>query len=332
MIRVKWKKRRIDNDGNITESKKYRCVCTCCHRNDLPWYNCVIFVKHNYNLNIPAVANALSERYREIRQKEFICKSCHKELKDGKYSKNVQKCPNSDKFGSNVSNDQNNQHNVQEKRIHYENNIISDFPANYTSQSTTLTNYCLCTCCHKTDIPRSNRFSVPTSKEYICKKYDKDLLEEIMPMNSVASQIQLTSNEPQQRCIHCNTLCTEKFLIFNKAKYGQNTIVSQVIENNTQNIICNKCHNVICREYIYMNIFIYTAETVWDKKTNKNAWSGMWKWSTIAWHPTRSTENTAIGEKSDFSTNPIHNNTCHEMIWWPLQSKWSICQCSSNTR
>ena len=30
--------------------------------------------------------------------------------------------------------------------------------------------------------------------------------------------------------------------------------------------------------------------------------------------------------------NPIHNNTCHEMIWWPLQSKWSTCQCSSNTR
>ena len=26
-----------------------------------------------------------------------------------------------------------------------------------------------------------------------------------------------------------------------------------------------------------------------------------------------------IGEKSDFSMNPIHNNTCHEMIWWPLQ-------------
>ena len=114
-------------------------------------------------------------------------------------------------FGLNVNDDENSQHNVQEKRIHNENNIISDFPANYTSQSTTLTNYCLCTCCHKTDIPRSqciiikeskynydntfvvetlsNRFSFPTSKEYICKKCDKDLLEEIMPMKSVASQI-----------------------------------------------------------------------------------------------------------------------------------------------
>ena len=94
----------------------------------------------------------------------------------------------------------------------------------------------------------SHRFSDPTSKGYICKTCDKDLLQEIMAMNSVTSWIQLTLNEPQQKCIHCNTLCTEKFLIFNKAKYGQNTLVSQMIENGTQNIICNKCHNAIWRE------------------------------------------------------------------------------------
>ena len=136
--------------------------------------------------------------------------------------------------------------------------------------STSLTNYCLCTCCHTTDISwlqciifkeskynydntvvvevLSHRFSVPTSKEYICKKCDKDLLEEIMPMSTVASQIWLTSNESQQKCIHCNIVCTEKFLTFNKTKYGQNTVVSQMIENDTQNIICKKCHNAICRE------------------------------------------------------------------------------------
>ena len=77
------------------------------------------------------------------------------------------------------------------------------------TQSTTLTNYCLCTCCHKTDIPRSqciifkeskynfdnavvqeassNQFSISTSKEYICKKCDKHLLVEKMSTNSVAS-------------------------------------------------------------------------------------------------------------------------------------------------
>ena len=202
-------KKRVKESGHLRESKKYGGVCTYCHANDLPQYNCVIFVRHNYNFNIPVFANALSKQYRGIRQKEFICKPCHKELKDGKYSKNVQNCPNSDMFGSNKNHDQDSQGNVQESRIDDVNNITCDFPTSYTTQSTPLTNYCLCTCCHKTDIPRlqciifkeskynfgntivvealSNRFSIPTSKEYICKKCDKDLLEEIMPMNSVAS-------------------------------------------------------------------------------------------------------------------------------------------------
>ena len=108
-----------------------------------------------------------------------------------------------------------------------------------------MTSYWLCTCGHKTDIPRSqcitfkeskyifdntvilealsNRFSIPTSKEYICKKCDKDLLGEIIPMNSVASQTRLTSNEPQQKCIHCNTVPTDKFLTLDKTKYNCET-------------------------------------------------------------------------------------------------------------
>ena len=51
-------------------------------------------------------------------------------------------------------------------------------------------------------------------------------MEEIMPMNSVASRIWLTSNEPQQKCIHYNIVYTDKFQTFHKTKYGQNTIVS----------------------------------------------------------------------------------------------------------
>ena len=208
-------KKRVDVSRDMKESKKYGCVCTCCHVNVLPQHNCVIFLRQNYNLNIPAVANALSERYREIRRKEFICKPCHKELKDGKYSKNVENCPNSDMFGYKVNHEQDSQDNVQESRTHNENNITCDFLTNYTTQSTTLTNYCLCTCCHNTDIPRpqciifkeskynyyntvvletlSNRFSIPTSNKYICKKCDTDLLGEIMPTNSVASHTRLTS-------------------------------------------------------------------------------------------------------------------------------------------
>ena len=97
-------------------------------------------------------------------------------------------------FGSNVHHDQDSQGNVKESRTDDENNITCDFSTGYTTQITTLTNYCLCTCCHKTDIPRlqciifkeskynsdntivvkalSNSFSIPKSKE--CKKCDKE--------------------------------------------------------------------------------------------------------------------------------------------------------------
>ena len=91
-------KKRVHNSGDMKESRKHGCVYTCCNANDFPQYNCVIFLRQNYNLNIPAVADVLSKWYREIRQKEFI----YKELKDGKYCKNVQNCPHSDLFGSNV--------------------------------------------------------------------------------------------------------------------------------------------------------------------------------------------------------------------------------------
>ena len=94
----------------------------------------------------------------------------------------------------------------------------------------------------------SNWFSIPMSKEYICKKCDKHLLVEEMPTNSVASWMRLTSHKPQQKCIHCNSVPTDKFLTFDKTKYGENTIVNQMTENDEQNIICNKCQNAIFRD------------------------------------------------------------------------------------
>ena len=147
-------KKRVGYTGDTKESKKYGCVCTCCHKDDLPQYKSVIFLKYNNNFDIPAVANALSKRHREIRQKEFICKPCHKLLKDGKYSNNVQNCNNSDLFWSHLNHEEDSQDNVHESRTHNENNMTCDFPSLYMTQTTTLTNYCLCTCCHKTDIPR----------------------------------------------------------------------------------------------------------------------------------------------------------------------------------
>ena len=107
---------RVGNCGETKEPKKYGCVCTCCHADDLLRNQCVIFLRNNYNFDIPAVSNALSKRYREIRQKEFICKPCHKQLKDGTYSNNVQNCGNSDLFGSNFTHEQNDQDIVYRSR------------------------------------------------------------------------------------------------------------------------------------------------------------------------------------------------------------------------
>ena len=69
-----------------------------------------------------------------------------------------------------------------------------------------------------------------------------------MPINSAASWIRLTSQKPQQKWIHCNSVPTDTFPTLNKTKYGENKIVNQMTENDEQSIICNKCHNTILRE------------------------------------------------------------------------------------
>ena len=162
-------------------------------------------------------------------------------------------------------------------------------------QIMTMTNYCLCTCCHKTDIPRSqciifkeakyifsnalvrealsNRFSVPAFKEYICKKCDKHLLVEKMPINSVTSWTRLTSHKPQKKCIHCTSVPTDKFLSFDKTKYGENTIVNQMKENDEQNIICNKCHNAILTVSCYMSYMWQNNERNWLHMNHLDKWS-----------------------------------------------------------
>ena len=91
----------------------------------------------------------------------------------------------SDLFGSNVNHEPQCQDKIHDSRTHNENNVTWNLPSLYMTQTTILTNYCLCTCCQKTDIPRSqciifkaskynfdnaivqealsNRFSIPTS-------------------------------------------------------------------------------------------------------------------------------------------------------------------------
>ena len=69
------------------------------------------------------------QKDREISQKEFICKPCHKQFKDGTYSNNVQNCGNLDLFGSNFTHEQNDQDIVYKSRTDNESNMTYDFPA-----------------------------------------------------------------------------------------------------------------------------------------------------------------------------------------------------------
>ena len=86
---------RIDNPDEIKQNKqestkKSGYICTCCHKDTFERKGCVIFVRKNYNFN-KLVADALKQRYRECANKEFICKPCHRKLKEENFK---QQCVN----------------------------------------------------------------------------------------------------------------------------------------------------------------------------------------------------------------------------------------------
>ena len=146
---------------------------------NLMQYDCVIFVKKNYILDNPNVADALSRRYIGVRNKEFICKPCHTKLQHGQFCKVNS---NDVKYSENVV-----VMNSNDTTISMEFHMTSpDF-----TQNAKYTNHCICTCCHKPDLPRSqytifeasrynfdnsvisnalsNHFVAFTAKEFICK-------------------------------------------------------------------------------------------------------------------------------------------------------------------
>ena len=194
------KRRRHDT------SKKYGYVCTCCHRKkNLMQCDCVIFVKKNYSLDNANVADALSRRYREVRNKEFICKPCHTKLQHSHFcTVNLNGVDHSKNMVVMNSND-----TTPSMEFHM---TSLDF-----TQNPTYTNHCICTCCHKPDLPRSpciifkasrynsdnsvrshalsNCFVVSTGKEFICKKCEKSLLAEKMPADAVDARCRLQNTK-----------------------------------------------------------------------------------------------------------------------------------------
>ena len=244
------KRRRLDT------SKKYGCVCTCCHRKNLMWCDCVIFVKKNYNIDNSNIADVLSRRYREVRNKEFICKPCHTKLQHSHFST----------VNSNGVDHSKNMvvMNSYDTTPSMEFQMTSlDF-----TQNPTYTNHCICTCCHKPDLPRSqciifkasrynsdnsvishalsNCFVVSTAKEFICKKCDKSSLAEKMPVDARCR----FQNTKQKICLYCKGTST-KSILFDITAYGNNLLATQIHENSMlhhDSVICEKCHNTILQE------------------------------------------------------------------------------------
>ena len=124
----------------------------------------------------------------------------------------------------------------------------------------------MCTCCHITDIPRNNciilkesrydldndnvcealecRFSVSTSKEFICKKCDTMLLKNMMPDNAANSPTKKLIDSQRNMCLMCKNNVSD-FHLFQQTMYGNNLIVTKLlidVPQNSYHVVCKKCH------------------------------------------------------------------------------------------
>ena len=154
------------------------------------------------------------------------------------------------------------------------------------TQNPKYTNHCICTCCHKPNLPRSqciifkalrynsdnsvvsnalsNHFVASTAKEFICKKCDKSLLDDKMPVDAVDARCRL-QNSKQKIYLYCKGIST-KSMLFDIAAYRNNLLATQIHENSMlhhDSVICKKCHNTILQESLLTCI---TCENTVAKK------------------------------------------------------------------
>ena len=81
-----------------------------------------------------------------------------------------------------------------------------------------------------------------------------------------------------------------------------------------------------------MSTFVYTAKTAYNKKKTKMPDQTCANGLQLHDIP-QDLQHIMPLERIVISPQiPSFHTTHHETIWWPLQSKWSTCQCSSNTR
>ena len=138
------------------------------------------------------------------------------------------------------------------------------------TQNPKYTDHCICTCCHKPDLPRSqctifkasrynsditvisnalsNHFVASKTMEFICKKCDKSLLAEKMPVDARCR----LQNTKMKICLYCKGIST-KSILFDITEYENNLPATQINENSMfhhDSVICDKCHNAILKEFL----------------------------------------------------------------------------------
>ena len=199
------------------------------------------------------------------REKEFMCKPCHTKLQHDLFSRvNSNYVEHSENVVLMNSNDM-----TQSMELHM---TTPDF-----TQNPKYTNHCICTCYHKPDLPRSqciifkasrhisnntvvcivlsNCFVASTTMEFICKKCDKSLLAEKMPVDARCR----LQNTKQKRCLYCKGI-SNKSILFDITEYGNNLLATQIHENRMlhhDSVICDKGHNAILKESLLTCIILW---------------------------------------------------------------------------
>ena len=198
-----------------------------------------------------------------------MCKPCHTKVQHGHLSRvNSNDVEHSKNVVVMNSNDM-----TQSMEFH---KTSPDF-----TQNPKYTNHCICTCCHKTDLPRSqciifkasrynsdntvlsnalsNCFVASTTKEFICKKCDKSLLAAKLPVDARCR----LQNTKQKIYLYCKGI-SNKSILFYITEYRNNLLATQIHENSMlhhDSVICDRailkeslltciiCENTVAKKY-----------------------------------------------------------------------------------
>ena len=135
------------------------------------------------------------------------------------------------------------------------------------SQDPSLSNACVCTCCHETNIARTHcivfkesqynmtsddvkqalscRYHIPTAKEFVCRTCDQFLLKSSMPPHAMSSP---TKPVQGMRCLSCCRPPSGKMYFLDQTDYGDHPLAHEIMQKRigeAKEYVCSQCHHAI---------------------------------------------------------------------------------------